>query len=173
MAVRWSPMRGRPMDRHGWSHRGRRATSSVAVALALIGAAASTGGIATSASAATGCSVAYTITNQWPDGFGANVIVTNYGDAVTSWKVAWTFGAGQTITQLWNGSPSQSGADVTVTNAPYNPTISSGGTVSFGFNGLWRGSNPVPTTFALNGVTCAGPVVSPSPSDSPSVTPSP
>ncbi|MFC4110962.1 non-reducing end alpha-L-arabinofuranosidase family hydrolase, partial [Micromonospora zhanjiangensis] len=30
------------------------------------------------------------------------------------------------------------------------------GTVSFGFNGSWTGSNPVPTNFAVNGVACNG-----------------
>ena len=50
----------------------------------------------------------------------------------------------------------QSGTAVTAKNASYNGAIPTDGTVSFGFNGAWTGSNPVPTSFALNGVTCNG-----------------
>jgi endo-1,4-beta-xylanase len=102
-----------------------------------------------------GCRVSYAVTNQWPGGFGTNVVITNTGSAVSSWRLVWSFSAGQTVTQLWNGSVAQSGSQVTVTNASYNGTVSSGGTVSFGFNGAWTTSNPSPTAFAFNGVSCA------------------
>ncbi|MBA2393248.1 MAG: cellulose binding domain-containing protein, partial [Ktedonobacteraceae bacterium] len=39
----------------------------------------------------------------------------------------------------------------TVTNASYNGTIAPGQSVSVGFNGTWSGSNPVPTSFTING----------------------
>ena len=113
----------------------------------------------TSAEAATGCRVSYAVSSQWQGGFGAQVTITNLGDAVTSWRLTWSFGAGQTVTQLWNGSVAQSGAQVTVTNASYNGTIASGANTAFGFNGAWNGANPVPTDFALNGTACNGPVV--------------
>jgi endo-1,4-beta-xylanase len=100
------------------------------------------------------CSVDYAVTNQWQGGFGVNVTITNRGAAITSWRLTWSFGAGQTITQLWNGSVTQSGSQVTVTNVSYNGSIPSGGNASFGFNGSWTSSNPVPTSFALNGVSC-------------------
>jgi hypothetical protein len=109
--------------------------------------------------AAAGCQITYTVTNQWPGGFGANVNVNNLGDAVSSWTLTWSFSAGQTITQLWSGSVTQSGSQVTVTNASYNGSIPTGGSASFGFNGSWNNSaNPVPTSFALNGTTCTGSV---------------
>lgn len=108
------------------------------------------------ARAATGCRVVYTVTSSWTGGFGANVTVNNLGDPVTSWRLAWSFTAGQTITQLWNGSYTQSGAQVTVTNASHNGSIPTGGSTAFGFNGTWNGSNPVPTSFALNGTACTG-----------------
>ena len=101
------------------------------------------------------CRVSYTVTNQWPGGFGTNVIITNLGASVSSWTLTWSFAAGQTITQLWNGSHTQSGAGVTVTNASYNGSIPNGGTVSFGFNGSWTSSNPAPTSFSLNGTACS------------------
>ncbi|MEU9836747.1 family 43 glycosylhydrolase [Streptosporangium sp. NPDC048047] len=131
-------------------------------------------GIATAGSsqAAAGCRVTYTVTNEWSGGFGANVSITNLGDPVNGWKLTWSFTAGQTVTQLWSGTHTQSGSQVTVTNADYNGAIPTGGSASFGFNGSQNGSNPVPTNFALNGVACGG-TVDPSPSTSPSTGPSP
>ncbi|MFB9239163.1 cellulose binding domain-containing protein [Plantactinospora siamensis] len=115
------------------------------------------------ARAATGCRVGYTVTNQWTGGFGASVQLSNLGDPLTSWRLTWSFGAGQTVTQWWNGTVSQSGARVTVDNASYNGNLGTGASTTFGFNGSWNNSaNPVPTDFALNGVACTG-STSPSP----------
>jgi endo-1,4-beta-xylanase len=102
-----------------------------------------------------GCGISYSVTNQWTGGFGANVTISNLGAATSSWQLTFSFTAGQAITQLWNGSVTQSGAQVTVTNASYNGAIPSGGTTSFGFNGSWTSANPAPTGFALNGTACA------------------
>jgi beta-xylosidase len=130
------------------------------------------GGItAVAAQAATGCQVTYAVNSEWQGGFGANVTINNLGDPVSSWRLTWSFGAGQTIQQLWNGSYTQSGANVTVTNASYNGSIATGGSTSFGFNGAWTGSNPVPTSFALNGVTCNGGTTPPTTSAPPTTTP--
>ncbi|NES39154.1 arabinofuranosidase, partial [Micromonospora sp. PPF5-17] len=106
--------------------------------------------------AAAGCSVNYAVSSEWPGGFGANVSITNLGDPLTSWTLKWSFGAGQTVTQFWNTSLTQSGSAVTAQNVSYNGSIATNGTASFGFNASWTGSNPVPTSFALNGVTCTG-----------------
>jgi non-reducing end alpha-L-arabinofuranosidase len=157
-----------------------RSRMALAVTAALAIAGTATAVIATSAQAATGCKVDYAVTNSWTGGFGANVTMTNLGDPVSSWKLAWSFTAGQTITQLWNGTAIQSGTQVTVTSASYNGSIATGSTASFGFNGTWTGSNPAPTSFTFNGITCTGastgssgatqssPAASQSPSSSPS-----
>lgn len=110
------------------------------------------------AGAQSACSVSYTITNQWPGGFGASLTIKNTGTtAISSWTLTWSFANGQTITQLWNGSESQSGANVTVSNLSYDGNIPAGGSVTgVGFNGSWSATNSVPTSFALNGVTCGG-----------------
>jgi hypothetical protein len=113
--------------------------------------------VAASAYAATGCSVAYAVTNQWAGGFGASVRLTNVGDPVTSWSLAWTFPAGQTITQIWNANAPTGTSQVTATNVGYNGNLATNATVEFGFNGSWNNSsNPAPTSFAMNGVTCNG-----------------
>jgi hypothetical protein len=131
--------------------------------------------------AVTGCRVTYAVSSQWPGGFGANVGVTNLGDPVTSWTVTWSFGAGQQVTQAWNATVTQSGAEVSARNAAWNGNLATNASTSFGFNGSWNNStNPVPTSFALNGVTCTGspgtssqPPTSTSPPTNPPSTPPP
>ncbi|MEV4489103.1 cellulose binding domain-containing protein [Micromonospora coxensis] len=122
--------------------------------------------------AAAGCAVDYTVSSQWQGGFGANVAVTNLGDPLTSWTLTWTYSAGQTVTQAWNTTLTQSGATVTARNVSYNGSLATNGTTSFGFNGSWTGSNPAPTSFTLNGVACTGGTAPPtSPTTSPTTPP--
>ncbi|MFD8000221.1 endo-1,4-beta-xylanase [Streptomyces mirabilis] len=91
------------------------------------------------------CTAAYSVQSQWNTGFTGQVKITCSGAALSSWKVSWTYGAGQRITQAWNADCTQSGAAVTCANASYNGTVPNGGSVTFGFNASWSGSNPVPT----------------------------
>ncbi|GIM90409.1 cellulose binding domain-containing protein [Paractinoplanes toevensis] len=131
-----------------------RPVLAATVALAVAG-----GGVLTTAlaaHAAAGCRAVYQVTSQWPGGFGATVDVTNLGDPLTGWRLTWSFGAGQTVGQLWNGVITQTGSQVTVTNAGWNGGLGSGGTASVGFTGAWTGANPAPSDFALNGVPCTG-----------------
>ncbi|MGC4808249.1 non-reducing end alpha-L-arabinofuranosidase family hydrolase [Micromonospora sp. DT233] len=126
--------------------------------------------------AAASCSVNYAVSSQWQGGFGANVTVTNLGDPLNGWTLTWSFGAGQTVTQAWNAGVTQSGTAVTARNVDYNGAVPTNGTVSFGFNGSWTGSNPAPTSFAVNGVTCGGgtpPTTPPPTSTPPPTTPPP
>jgi xyloglucan-specific exo-beta-1,4-glucanase len=104
-----------------------------------------------------GCTVVYTVTNQWSGGFQGDVKLTNTSTAaVNGWTLAWTFANGQVISQLWNGTATQSGAAVTVTNLSYNGTIAPNGTVDLGFLASWNNSaNARPTSFTLNGGRCA------------------
>ncbi|GAA2398613.1 rhamnogalacturonan lyase [Catellatospora methionotrophica] len=112
---------------------------------------------AVSAQAAAGCRVDYAVTNQWGGGFGANVTITNLGDPVNGWTLTWAYTAGQAVTQLWGGSFTQSGANVSVTDAGYNAQIATNASTAFGFNASWNNSsNPAPASFALNGTTCTG-----------------
>ncbi|GAA1368625.1 cellulose binding domain-containing protein [Catellatospora chokoriensis] len=150
----------------------RRTSAAVAVTAAVL-AAVGTGVITALPSyAATGCRVAYTVSNQWPGGFGASVNVTNLGDPINGWTLVWSFAGGQQVTQYWSTALTQSGSQVTARNVDYNGSLGTGASTSFGFNGSWTGSNPVPTGFTLNGVACTG-GVSGTPSPTRSVTPSP
>jgi len=93
------------------------------------------------------CTATYSITDQWPGtpgGFGATVVVTNGTAASVSWTVTWTFANGQTITTLWNGQDTPSGATHAVQNMPYNGSLGPSQSASFGFNGTWSGTNSLP-----------------------------
>jgi mannan endo-1,4-beta-mannosidase len=92
-----------------------------------------------------GCTATYRITNQWPGGFGADVVVTNGATASTSWTVTWTFANGQTILNLWNGQDTPSGATHSVQNMPYNGSLGPNQTASFGFTGTSNATNSAPT----------------------------
>jgi endoglucanase len=103
------------------------------------------------------CTIDYTISPQNTSAFGAAITINNTGTtALTSWTLTWAFANGQTVAQLWNGIETQSGANVTVKNEPYNGSIAAGGSLTgIGFNGTWNGStNAVPTAFSLNGTAC-------------------
>ena len=141
------------------SHPGTTKAAMLAAGLGLVAAAAAVALPAQAAAA--GCSVNYAVTSQWQGGFGASVTITNLGDPLTGWTLVWSYAAGQQVTQAWNTTVTQSGAQVSAVNVGYNGTVATNGTASFGFNGSWTGSNPAPTTFAVNGVTCTGGTTTP------------
>jgi endo-1,4-beta-xylanase len=103
----------------------------------------------TTAPPAGGCTASWAVVNQWPGGFQVTVTVTNGSAARSSWQVSWTFPNGQTISQLWSGTVSQSGSGVTVRNASYNGSLGAGAATTFGFTGTWNGTNSAPAN-----VTC-------------------
>ncbi len=108
--------------------------------------------------APTACNILYTIQPQNTSAFGAAITIQNTGTtAITSWSLTWAFANGQTISSLWNGAETQSGANVTVNNESYNGSIAAGASLSgIGFNGTWNGAtNAVPTAFSLSGTACS------------------
>ncbi|CAL9637315.1 Xyloglucanase [Streptomyces sp. enrichment culture] len=101
------------------------------------------------------CAVTYTITNQWSDGFQAEVRVTNTGTAAwNGWTLNWSFADGQRISQLWNASHTQSGPSVTVRDAGWNGTVAAGSSAGFGFTASRSATNAEPTVFRLGEQTC-------------------
>jgi cellulase/cellobiase CelA1 len=98
--------------------------------------------------------VAYVL-NDWGAGFVATVTVTNGGSsAINGWTLRWSFAGNQTITNAWNSVTTRSGQAVTATNASWNGAIPAGGSVNFGFQATYSGTNAVPASFTLNGATC-------------------
>ncbi|MEV5386746.1 glycoside hydrolase family 6 protein [Streptomyces sp. NPDC052721] len=136
-----------------------RTKTTLLVALGLLAGASGTAfaalpGGSGAAVAAVPCAVDYKIQSQWDTGFTAAVTITNNGAAKSSWSLKWSYGGTQKVTSGWNAKVSQSGTAVTAANESYNGALATGGTVSFGFNGTFSGSNSVPATFTLDGVTC-------------------
>ncbi|MEE6257181.1 cellulose binding domain-containing protein [Plantactinospora sonchi] len=121
--------------------------AAVLVAAALVGPAAP-------ARAAVACAVTYTA-NSWSTGFSATVRLTNLGDEWAGYTVQFTFTGGQQVTNLWNHSYSQSGAEVTARSASWSPPVRTGESVWLGFQGSHAGANPAPTNWRVNGVACA------------------
>jgi alpha-L-fucosidase 2 len=80
------------------------------------------------------------------------VTVTAGAAAINGWTVSWTFANGQVISQLWSGTLTQTGANVTVKNVSYNGSIPAGGSQSFGFLASWNN-----TTNAIPTVSCTSP----------------
>ncbi|SEG35037.1 cellulose 1,4-beta-cellobiosidase [Actinacidiphila yanglinensis] len=134
----------------------RRRTAALAAGALVVtsGAVAAALSSSSAEAASSACSVNYTISTQWDSGFTASVTVTNNGAATTSWKVGWSFAGNQKVTQGWSADISQSGAAVTASSLSYNGTVAAGGSVNFGFNGSYSGTNAIPTAFTLNGVAC-------------------
>ncbi len=100
----------------------------------------------------------YAISSQWSTGFGATFVITNTGTTtINGWSLVFSFANGQTVSSGWNGTFSQSGSVVTITNLSYNGSLAPGASLSSepGFNGTWSGTNSAPTAFTLNGKACS------------------
>ncbi len=115
------------------------------------------------------CQVTYTVNSDWGTGFSVAVNITNNGPAITSWTLGYAYTGNQKLAQGWSGNWSQSGENITVTNASWNGSLATGGSASIGANFSYTGTNTAPTAFTLNGTTCNG-TGSPSPSPSPTPT---
>ncbi|MFC8240629.1 cellulose binding domain-containing protein [Streptomyces chartreusis] len=101
------------------------------------------------------CTVTYRITNQWADGFQAEVRLANAGSSAwNGWSLGWSFADGQRITQLWNAEYTQSGSAVTARNVGWNGGVAAGSSVSFGFTGSRSGTNARPVAFKLGEQSC-------------------
>ncbi|KUN22325.1 cellulose 1,4-beta-cellobiosidase [Streptomyces antibioticus] len=134
-----------------------RTRTALLAAMALIAGASGTALAAYPADAgvsAIPCTVDYKVQNDWGTGFTANVTITNNGAAKSSWAVKWSYAGNQKVTSGWNAKVTQSGTAVTAANESYNGTLPTGGSTSFGFQGTYSGTNAVPATFTLDGVTC-------------------
>lgn len=95
------------------------------------------------------CSATYTTVGSWPGGFQGEVTVRTGASGINGWTARWTLAGGQTISQLWNGTLSISGSEVTVKNMSWNGSLGANASATFGF--LSSGSPTSPT------LTCSSP----------------
>ncbi|WP_435207599.1 family 43 glycosylhydrolase [Micromonospora sp. bgisy143] len=97
--------------------------------------------------AGTSCAVTNTVVNTWQGGFEGRLTVTNSGSAaLNGWRVTWTLAGGQTVSQVWNGTLTQSGSQVTVANAGYNGQLAPGASTTAGYLSSITSSSPPTTT---------------------------
>ncbi|MFJ8716082.1 cellulase family glycosylhydrolase [Streptomyces violaceus] len=102
------------------------------------------------------CGVGYRVTSSWPGGFQGEVTLRNTGtSAINGWTLRWAFPDSQRITNLWGGTATQSGSEVSVAAASYTAAIPAAGSVTLGFTATRSTANSSPTTFTLNGATCS------------------
>jgi cellulase/cellobiase CelA1 len=69
--------------------------------------------------------------------------------ALNGWTVRWTLGGGQSITQVWGGTYTPNGPNVSVGPADYNRSVPPSGSTTFGFIGAGTASTP--------SITCTSP----------------
>jgi cellulose 1,4-beta-cellobiosidase len=129
----------------------RTITVAGAALLAAFGLALAGGAVAVPAVAATSsCAAAYSVPNDWGSGFTANLNITDNGTAaITGWTVTYTYAGNQALSNGWNGTWTQSGKTVTVTNLSYNGSLAAGASTTAGANFSYSGANAAPAS-----VTC-------------------
>jgi hypothetical protein len=87
----------------------------------------------TAAAPSAACTATESITSSWTGGFQASVTVADTGSTpISGWSVSGTFPGPQTVASSWNATVTQSGQQVTATNASYNGTVPAGGATSWG-----------------------------------------
>jgi len=113
--------------------------------------------ITTGTPAQSTCTVRFSSVTDWGSGYVASVDITNTGpnpvDGWTftfDWPTRWQRNDGG-----WNGTWTQDGTAVRVTNADFNRRLAAGGgTTNIGFVGGYSGPNIAPSVFTLNGTVC-------------------
>jgi hypothetical protein len=102
------------------------------------------------------CAVTLTDASNWGNGYVGSVDITNTGaNPVDTWTLAFSWPtAWQQLGSGWNGTWTQTGSAVTVSNADFNKVIAPGATVNVGYVGNYQGPNVLPPLFRLNGNLC-------------------
>ena len=105
----------------------------------------------------------FNVISDWGSGFTGEVAVQNLGsETLKGWEVSFDFGGD--INSIWNGAVvNQSGSRYTVRGALWNPDISAGGTVTFGFNGTPGGAQAALENFVVMGIHDGPQPIAPSP----------
>ncbi|PRY35789.1 serine/threonine-protein kinase [Umezawaea tangerina] len=98
------------------------------------------------------CAARLEVTNAWPDGYQAQVVVRNAsGRALTGWKLTWPQPAANAINNLWNGVLTKGADSVTVTSADYNAALPVDGSTTLGFTANGPATEPPDVTCTSGG----------------------
>ncbi|GAD01357.1 cellulase family glycosylhydrolase [Agarivorans albus] len=109
----------------------------------------------------------YSITNQWDQGFQAQVTITNTDSTnIEGWQVNWQYQQGSQLSSSWNTVLSGDNP-YSASNLSWNATIKPGESVEFGIQGTMNGNNAEQP--ALTGDVCSS-QTPPPPSEQPAIT---
>jgi cellulase/cellobiase CelA1 len=102
------------------------------------------------------CAVTFADVNDWGNGYVASVDITNTGtNPIDTWSLTFTWPTGwQQMSGGWNGTWSQTGTAVRVSNADFNKSLAPGESANLGFVASYQGPNVLPVLFTLNGKLC-------------------
>jgi cellulase/cellobiase CelA1 len=93
------------------------------------------------------CTATYTRTADWSSGYNGQVTITAGGEPISSWTATVTLPAQQSVSSLWNGTPTWSGNVMTVRSS-WNGTLAAGVSTGFGFTVAKNGSDAAPSVAA-------------------------
>jgi hypothetical protein len=106
---------------------------------------------------ATPLQASYQAVSNWGTGYSGQYTITNTGtSAATGWTLAFTLPGGTRLSSLWDGSYTDEGGQVTVTNDSWDATIAAGGTATVGFVTSSSGQAGQPSDCTINGAACQG-----------------
>lgn len=96
----------------------------------------------------------YVIDNQWNNGFGAKIKITNDGTtAINGWNISWQYSGDNRVTSSYNATLSGTNP-YSATNLSWNGSIAAGQSVEFGFQGSkGAAAAEIPT---ITGAVCGG-----------------
>ena len=116
----------------------------------------------TAADSTSALTASYETTSSWGTGYSGQYTITNSGStAVSGWKLDFTVPTGTAMSSLWDGSYTDSGGKVAVTDYGWDASVAAGSSVTVGFVTKGMGQ---PSACTINGVSCQDGSVTTSPS---------
>jgi endoglucanase len=110
------------------------------------------------------CTADFTVTGEWPQGFGAQLVVTSTAGTGEHWQITFDLSEGARVTELWPVTLLHDGADgapVQVTAPDWDLDLAAGESVTIGFNGARGDATPQVGAVTLDGDVCGEPVEAP------------
>lgn len=108
------------------------------------------------ASAAPGLTATFTKVSDWGSGFEGKITVANAsGATINGWTIEFDLPSGYSIPTFWDAQHTSSGQHHVFRNPSWAPTLASGASATFGFNGS-PGNFPGILNCTFNGDPCSG-----------------
>ena len=105
------------------------------------------------ASLARAAECTHAVVDEWPDGYKAEVTITNHGEPISDWDLSWSWSDGSSFRDGWNATYSCSAGNCRATPPNWRPTIDTGASYTFGYLADKAGV-PADRDVAVNGGIC-------------------